>query len=93
MWGVGAALRNSLSLVAPGGHFSVVLQLPAMDEEGVSSTNYTSMQTLKKHFALIEASELQRLLRLERFQLVHREDRPLSAGEALWLGVFAQSYG
>jgi threonine dehydrogenase-like Zn-dependent dehydrogenase len=67
--GLGLALENTLSLVAPGGHLSVVLQLPNEDEQGVTSTSYTSMQALKQHFALIDIREFQRLLGRKGFQL------------------------
>jgi hypothetical protein len=89
--GLGLALENTLSLVAPGGHLSVVLQLPNEDEQGVTSTSYTSMQALKQHFALIDIREFQRLLGRKGFQLVEQEDRPLPAGKTLWLGIFAQT--
>ena len=89
--GLGVALENALSLVAPGGRLSVVLQLPSVDEQGVSSTSYTSMQTLKQDFELIEINEFQRLLGQKGFRRVEREIRSLPAGKALWVGVFAQS--
>lgn len=47
--GLGLALENALSIVAPGGGFWVVLQLPS-EEEHVASTSYTSLQTLKQDF-------------------------------------------
>jgi hypothetical protein len=34
-----------------------VLQLPSEDEQGVASTSYTSMQSLKQDFALIDINE------------------------------------
>jgi threonine dehydrogenase-like Zn-dependent dehydrogenase len=89
--GLGPALENALSLVAPGGRFSVVLQLPSEQEHGVASTGYTSMQTLKQHFALIDVGEFQRSLERKGFQLVDQENRSLPAGKGLWLGVFAKS--
>ena len=88
--GLGLALEHALSLVAPGGHLSVVLQLPSDHEEGVTPTGYISMQTLKEDFALIDREEFQRLLRQKGFELVEQEDRPLPGGKALWLGVFAE---
>jgi hypothetical protein len=88
--GLGLALENALCLVAPGGHLSVVLQVPSEVEHGVTSTSYTSMQTLKQDFALIDIKEFQRLVGQKGFQLVEQEDRPLPAGKTLWLGVFAQ---
>ena len=67
-----------------------MLQLPSEDEQGVASTSYKSMQTLKQDFALIDISEFQRLLGQKGFQLVEQENRSLPAGKALWLGVFAE---
>lgn len=48
--GLGLALENALLSVAPGGGFSVVLQLPSEEEWDVASTSYTSLQTLKQDF-------------------------------------------
>lgn len=89
--GLGLALENALSLVAAGGRFSVVLQLASMDEPGIAPTKYTSMQTLKQDFALIDTREFQCLLQQKGFQLVEQESRSLPAGKALWLGVFAKN--
>jgi hypothetical protein len=89
--GLGPALENALSLVVPGGHLSVVLQLPCEQEQGITSTSYTSMQALKRDFALIDVMEFQRLLAQKGFRLAAQEDRGLPAGKRLWLGVFAQS--
>jgi hypothetical protein len=88
--GLGLAFENALSLVAPGGRLSVVLQLSSKDEQGVASTSYTSMQKLKQDFVLIDIGEFQRLLEQKGFQLVEQEDRSLRAGKALWLGVFTK---
>jgi SAM-dependent methyltransferase len=88
--GLEHALENALSLVAPGGRLSVVLQLPSEDQPGVASTSYTSMQKLKQDFVLIDIAEFQRLLGQKGFQLVEQENRSLPAGKALWLGVFAR---
>lgn len=48
--GLGLALGNALLSVAPGGGFSVVLQLPSEEERDIASTSYTSLQTLKQDF-------------------------------------------
>jgi hypothetical protein len=90
--GLGLALENAVSLVAPTGYLSVVLQLPSDDEQGVTSTSYTSMQALKQGFSLIDTGEFQRLLGPKGFELVEREYRPLPSGKVLWLGVFARSH-
>jgi hypothetical protein len=88
--GLGFALENALSLVAPGGRFSVVLQLPSMEEQDIARTKYTSMQSVKQCFALIDIANLQNLLEQKGFQLVMQERRALPAGKALWLGIFAK---
>jgi SAM-dependent methyltransferase len=89
--GLGVALQNALSLVAPGGSFSVVLQLPGGEDHAVATTSYTSMQNLKRHFALIDIGEFQRLLLQAGFQLIEQENRSLPGGKAFWLGVFSQN--
>lgn len=86
--GRGVALENALSLVARGGALSVVLQVASEHEQGVAATSYTSMQTLKQDFALIDIGEFQRLLGLKGFRLAAQEQRALPSGKALWLGVF-----
>lgn len=91
--GLDLALENALSLVAPDGKLSVILQLPSNEEQGVATTSYTSMQALKQCFALIGAAEFQDLLKRKGFELVMHERRSLPAGKALWLGIFARSVG
>lgn len=88
--GLGLALETALSLVAPGGRLSVVLQLPSKQEQDVASTSYTSMSRLKQSFTLIDSDEFQRLLEQHGFQVVECENRPLPAGKALWMGIFAK---
>jgi hypothetical protein len=89
--GLGVALENALIDCRRVRQGKVVLQLPNEDEQGVTSTNYASMQTLKPHFALIDIREFQRLLRPKGFELVGQEHQLTSAGKTLWLGVFAQN--
>jgi len=89
--GLGIALDNAVSLVAPGGKLSVVLQLPSSDQQNVTSTCYTSMQRLKQGFALVDIGGFQALMEQKGFRLVEQEYRSLPAGKGFWLGVFAQS--
>jgi len=89
--GLGLALTNALSLVAPEGRLSVVLQMASQQEPGVSSTDYPSMQTLKHDFTLIDIDQFRDLLTQKNFQLVAQETRSLPAGKAFWLGLFARS--
>ena len=87
--GLSLPLENALSLVAPGGGFSAVLQLPSEEGQDVASTSYTSMQTLKQDFALIDTGEFQRVMEQKGFHLVEQDHRTSPAGKTLWLGVFA----
>jgi len=87
--GLGPAMEHALSLVAPEGKLSVVLQLPSVDQQGVTSTCYTSMRTLQHHFALIDVTEFQALLEQKGFRLIEQENRSVPAGKVLWFGLFA----
>lgn len=86
--GLGRALDNALSIVAPSGTFSVVLQLPSASGPGVAQTSYSSMQKVKENFALIDTAEFQRMLAQRGFRLIDTESRPLPGGKAFWYGAF-----
>jgi hypothetical protein len=88
--GLGLTLENVLSLVAPGGIFSVVLQLPSAEAKNVAITKYTSLQLLKRQFALIDVTEFRLEMAARRFQPMHEDKRPLPGGKAFWLGVFVK---
>jgi hypothetical protein len=88
--GLGRPLANALSLVAPGGRFSAVLQLPSESEQAVACTGFASIQTLKEDFMLIDVDEFQQLLAQQGFELVESVCRSVPAGKALWLGIFAK---
>lgn len=88
--GLERCLDNALSLVAPGGRFSVVLQTPSPTEQGVAATRFQSIQSLRDSFALIDISQFRGTLGEKGFQLSHQEQRPLQSGKGLWLGIFAR---
>lgn len=88
--GVDLCLENALSLVAPGGAFSVVLQLPSESEAGVGASPFASMQNLKSHFLHIDAAWFKGKLAQRGFSLTHQAQRSLPAGKGLWLGVFGR---
>ncbi len=88
--GMDVALENALALVLPGGKLSIVLQLASEEEQGVTPTRYTPIQTLKKDFELIDRDELQLVLRSKAFKLLAQKNRSLPRGKALWLGVFGR---
>ncbi len=56
--GLKGALDNCKRLVAPGGRFSVVLQLP-VEAAAVASTGVESVQTLKQCFRFIDRQQLE----------------------------------
>jgi threonine dehydrogenase-like Zn-dependent dehydrogenase len=89
--GLGLALKNAMALVAPGGSMSVVLQLPGEEDQAIAPTIYSSMQTLKQDFALIDRREFQRMMAAEGFGLADEEHRSLPGGKAFWLGVFVRN--
>jgi hypothetical protein len=78
-------------MVGPQGHLSVVLQLPSLEEQEVSSTTFASIQKLSEHFTLIDSKQLQHLLGQQGFQLVDHGYRALPGGKSLWLGIFAKA--
>jgi SAM-dependent methyltransferase len=88
--GVGRCLENALSLVAPGGALSAVLQLPSEIEQGVATSQFSSVQRLRSQFSLINPTWLRDAVEGRRFRLAHGTRRPLPAGKAFWMGVFSR---
>lgn len=86
--GTGQTLDSALSLVAPGGMMSIVLQLPSQTEAGVSPTTFSTIQNLKPHFTLIDPQWLLETVASRGFRLKEQTEHPLPAGKALWLGIF-----
>jgi methyltransferase family protein len=87
--GLGRCLESALSLVAPGGRLSAVLQLLS-DAPDVTPSSYASMQTLQEDFTLIDLAEFDRQLQEKGFRLLEQEQRSLPSGKALWLGICAR---
>ena len=87
--GSGVTLDHVISLVQPAGTLSVVLQLPSTEAHDVAVTSYTSLQSVKEHFALLDVSDFRHDMASRGFRLVHEDRRPLPGGKAFWLGVFA----
>ena len=86
--GLSPCLENCLSLVAPGGYFVCVLQLPSATQDAVANTGFSSMQNLKEHFALIEPANLSLTVANYGLSRVQEKQRALTAGKALWMGIF-----
>ncbi|MCW5963311.1 MAG: class I SAM-dependent methyltransferase [Bryobacterales bacterium] len=86
--GTDLCLDNAADWVAAGGWLSVVLQLPSTLEQGVSTTGFASLQTLKDRFQLIEPTWLKATLAERGFCLETEHCLPLPAGKGFWHGVF-----
>ena len=86
--GVDICLQNALSLVAPGGALSVVLQLPTESHQNVGASRFPSMQRLRSDFSLVERLWLRRTLEQRDFRLTHETERSLPAGKGFWMGIF-----
>lgn len=86
--GLDPSLENCLSLLAPGGHFAAVLQLPSTLQEGVAQTGFSSIENLKEHFFLIEPQRFTDALASRGFSLIFEKKFPVPAGKTFWLGIF-----
>jgi len=86
--GAGQCLENALSLVAAGGAFSAVLQLPTEAGQNVGASPFASMQNLQPGFALIDPEWLGRTLAERGLRLARETRRTLPAGKAFWMGIF-----
>lgn len=89
--GLGRCLENALSLVAPGGALSVVLQLPSKIEQGVSATPFASIQSLKSLFSFVDVNLFRETIQSRGFRLARETMRTLPAGKAFWWGVFERN--
>jgi hypothetical protein len=88
--GVGRCLDNALSLVAHDGFLSVVLQLPSEIEQGVSPSEFSTVQNLKSRFSLINPQWLQKAIEQRKFRLDEQVQYLLPAGKRLWMGIFGR---
>ena len=86
--GTGRCLDTAASMVAAGGHLSVVLQLPSGKHEAVTPSAYSSMATLADDFAFVDPHHLRQRLAQRGLRLTHQARRTLSTGKAFWSGHF-----
>lgn len=86
--GADRCLANARRLVAPGGHLSVVLQLPSAAQAGVAPTGFASIQGLKDRFRLLDPAAFQAAAGLP---LASETIVPLPSGKAFWFGLFGPS--
>jgi len=76
--------------LCPGGSLSTVLQLPSDFEQGVTASQFPSMQRLKDHFSLIDPTWFREPLAQRGLRLIHEARRSLVSGKGLWMGVFGR---
>jgi hypothetical protein len=81
--GIGTCLDNAIKLVAPGGGLSVVLQLAA---PASGPSQFSSMQSVKSNFQLVDPEQFCETLRLRGFRLIHQISRA-----PFWLGILEMS--
>ena len=80
-----------MTLVAPDGAFSVVLQIPGETSANVGDSGVASVKKFAGHFSLIDRAEFTATLARRGFPLSHEKLYPVPAGKQLWLGVFTRS--
>jgi hypothetical protein len=86
--GIGKCLDNALSLVAPGGHLSVVLQLPTVRHEAVTPSPLPRINALAEHFSFVDPHRLRRILSAQGLRLTHQSRVALASGKVFWSGYF-----
>jgi len=86
--GTGRCLDSAVSLVVPGGHLSVVLQIPTEGHAPITPSGYASIGTLADDFALVDPHRLRRLLAQQDLRLTHQSRLTLATGKAFWSGYF-----
>jgi hypothetical protein len=86
--GAEECLASARRLIAPGGHLSVVLQLPSTAQAGVAPTGYASIQGLKDRFRMLDPVAFQAAAGLP---LASETTVPLPSGKAFWFGLFGPS--
>lgn len=87
--GIGLCLKNAISMVAPGGNLSVVLQFPAEGAEAEAASRFSSIREMKVHSSLVSPAYLREALEGHGFQLIHQTTRPLPGGKGFWAGIFS----
>ncbi len=85
--GVSRALDNAISLGAPGGALSVVLQLPGRAGQEIGRGGFASIRNLASHFSLIDPAVLRASLEMRNFRLIHETRRILPDAKAFWMGI------
>jgi hypothetical protein len=87
--GVDRCLENAISMIAPGGNLSVVLQLPTKSGQAVGVSQFSSIQDLKSHFSLVSPTWLRESLAARGLREIYQAVRALPAGKGFWIGIFS----
>lgn len=87
--GIGRCLENAISMAAPGGNLSVVLQLPAGNGAREIASRFTSIRELKSHFSLVSPACIRQALEERGFQMTEQTTRALPGSKGFWLGIFS----
>ncbi len=87
--GVDCCLENAIEMVAPGGHLSVVLQLPSESGQKAVTSRFSSIESLGPHFSMISPEWLCKSLAGRGFRLNHQTSCALPAGKGFWAGIFS----
>ena len=87
--GADYCLENAIAMVAPGGHLSVVLQMPSESGQKAVASRFSSIESLGPHFSMINSEWLCKLLAGRGFALTHQTTCPLPAGKSFWAGIFS----
>ena len=82
-------VENAIAMVAPGGHLSVVLQLPSESGQKAVTSHFPSIESLGLHFSMISPEWLFDSLAGRGFRLNHQTTRALPAGKSFWAGIFS----
>jgi trans-aconitate methyltransferase len=89
--GIERCLEHAVALVAPGGHLSVVLQLPSTGQHAVTPTAFASMATLADDFTFVDPHQLRRVLAQRGLRLSHQARLTLGTGKTFWSGYFERA--
>ncbi|HEY3739934.1 MAG TPA: hypothetical protein VGL53_08815 [Bryobacteraceae bacterium] len=83
-------LDDALALIAPGGAFSVVVEMPEEFEAKVSRGHAPSIVKRRTQFSVANPILMRETLDKHGLRLTHQAKRELKSGRKLWMGIFAK---
>jgi hypothetical protein len=87
--GIDCCLENAIAMVAPGGHLSIVLQLPSESGQKAVTSHFPTIECLGSHFSMVSPEWLCESLAGRGFQRTHQTTRTLPGGKGFWAGIFS----